>query len=130
MAKHLPDLNVKQIQKATYSLLQQDRIRKQGKVPRIGNIGRPTFLYVCREDYEPISEEQKTEKVTPKRKLKINKRPDHREYLRSPSGTEKFLGTIKFRDRKVRLIQELIPKHSDTAKDLLIGMLSDYGGKI
>ena len=120
--RKLPHLNADQIQKATWRLLQQDKTEKTGVSERMGSGGRPTFLYQCREN--PNS-------PAPKKRPGAKKgRQNYRESLRAPRAGASGLYSVNNRDRKIRLLKEIIPTYSDSFKDLLIGILSDYGGKI
>lgn len=124
-------LTAPQVQKALYRLLDQDRIRKTGEQrPRQGSDGRPMYLYEAREDWEP-GQDSSRERRRPKRGRK-----DYRASLAASSPgslpdddrpAQPFAGLIKFRDRKVRLLQQYLARSSDTERDLLLGMLADYG---
>lgn len=116
----LPDLEAKQVQKAIYQLLTQDRIFKTGKQQRHGSNGRPLFEYQANEDWEPATKAKKVKREKTGRKT-------YSEELRTNGGG--ITSIIRFRDRKVRLLGALASKASGTNKDLLIGILADFGHK-
>lgn len=117
--QELPHLENEQVQKAIYNMLQQDRIFKADQVERIGSNGRPMFLYEVRENWEP----QKTTGMK-------SGRTNYAEKLRSGHAHVGLADiAIKFRDKKIRLLQSLIKYTGDMERDLLIGILNDYGYK-
>lgn len=122
VAAMLPDLEPKQVQKAIYQLLTQDRIFKTGQEERKGSVGRARFIYVANEDWEPANAKAKVIKKA----AKIG-RKSHSEELQTNGGG--FSGVIRFRDRKVRLLLGVTDRVSGAQKDLIIGMLADYGHK-
>lgn len=119
ISEMLPELEPKQIQKAIYQLLTQDRIFKTGKQDREGSTGRPMFVYIANENWEPA---QKT-----KAPVKKTGRKTHSESLRTDGP--KIIPVIRFRDRKIRLLIGLMDKVHGNDKDLLIGILADLGHK-
>lgn len=116
----LPDLKPKQIQKAIYQLLTQDRIFKTGQQERTGSKGRARFTYEARDDWEPKAKETKSTETKAGRK-------NHSESMRTDGGNA--LGIVRFRDRKIRLLCRLADRASGSDKDLIIGILSDLGHK-
>ena len=118
--KNLPDLKPEQVQKAIYRLLTQDRIEKIGVNEREGKTGRPLFVYKVRDEWEPAN------------KTKEKKgRKTYKEELRSSrkSESDSMPTVINYRDRKIRLLQKLLNIVSGTEKDLIYGILADYGYK-
>ncbi|HKI74987.1 MAG TPA: hypothetical protein VJ998_10100 [Pseudomonadales bacterium] len=118
--KALPHLKPQQIQKAIYQLLSQDRILKDGQSQRTGKKGRPMFFYVANEDWEPAN------RRSDKQSAAKSGRKNHHEALRSDGGTT-MLPIARFRDRKIRLLTRLVQSVQGTDRDLLIGILADYG---
>ena len=118
--KNLPHLQSEQVQKAIYRLLDQDRIEKVGKVKRDGKNGRPLFVYQARDDWEPSLKKKNTVKKG---------RKNYEESLRSNASVNAMPTFVAFRDRKIRLLQKLVKRSGGTDKDLLIGILADYGAK-
>jgi len=118
VSKMLPDLEPKQIQKAIYQLLTQDRIFKTGKEKRTGSVGRARFIYVANENWEPAKKKNSTQKAG---------RKSHTESLRTDG--DGAMQIIRFRDRKIRLLIDLIDKVGGSQRDLLIGILADFGHK-
>lgn len=118
LAKYLPKLEAAQIRKAIYRLLDQDRIQKVGKAERSGSNGRPQFFCEVRDKDEWMPTRAK--KTGPKKG-----RQNYRESPKAPSaGTP---AVVRFRDRKIRLLQRLMDHTSGAERDLLIGILADYG---
>lgn len=113
---HTKGLTAQQIQKALYRLLDQDRIFKVGQADRQGKEGRPLFLYDVRDEWEP-----KQSKRTGKKKGRQN----YQQSLRH-SNPSVFV-VVKYRDRKIRLLQGLLDRVGGTDRDLIYGILADYG---
>lgn len=113
----LPQFEAKQIQKAIYQLMSQDRIFRIGKSQRLGSHGRPLFIYGANPDWEPANKEPDT-------RDKVG-RKTYPESLQTDGG--RSMQIIRFRDRKIRLLTRLLDKVSGSDKDLLIGILNDFG---
>lgn len=118
--KALPDLERVSIQQALYNLCAQDRILKR-TTKAIGETGRPQFCYKVNPDWESSK--------TDLRKGPIPKtgRKNFKEAMQT--NTRRALGSVPFRDRKIKLLLKLMPHALDTDRDLLIGLLADLGYK-
>ena len=117
VAKMLPELKSSQIQKAIYQLLTQDRIFKVRQLKRQGSKGRALFVYEANEEWEPTRD--------------LKQKRDYQKSYSSEIRTNGigFTGVIRFRDRKIRMLLRIMDKVGGANKDLLIGILSDYGHK-
>lgn len=119
--KHLLHLDAKQVQKALYELCMDDEIRKIGVVEREHCNGKPWNIYKCREENQPIDESKK--KIYKKSGRKNKKQ----ELQTSISfNAEKNIIMVKYRDRKIKLLEKMLPNISPQYKDLFIGIINDY----
>lgn len=113
-----PDLSPQQIQRAAYNLRESDDIIRVGQAPRHDGSGRPMLVL----EVNPATPDGSK---TPEK----SGRKSWRETLRSSQGGFNQPGMLRFRDRKIRLLQGLARVSGGTDKDLLIGMIKDYGGE-
>lgn len=118
---HLPDLTAKQVQKALYNLCTDDEIRKIGEQPRGQANGKPWNVYQCRDENTPID-------ISKKKYYKKSGRKDIKQELQSSAkwDMDKNRMIVKYRERKLHLLNRLMTHVSGTDTDLLIGIIKDY----
>ena len=117
----LPHLTQKKISSAVRNLIDQDRMFKDGETAT-GNKFKPTvFKYSVRDDWEPPAKPKRTDSSN-----SLN----HNKALQRSHDTNNFSTVlVRFREQKTSLIRRLVSNHNGTERDLLIGILADYGHK-
>ena len=116
--KELPDLSIAQVQKTCQRLSSEDdEIKIVATRPRPHGDGRPWNVYVVRGEAEP-REKKVYEKTGRKSRDQLLQRPLHYD----PS---KGRVVIRYRDRKIALLQQFLPVLNGADKDLLIGIIND-----
>lgn len=115
------DLTIEQVRRAIYTLLEDDEIEKLEQMQRKGSHGRPAFVYAVRDTEK--------ENRKPKKAAAKKGRKSYGESLRStPKGKiNTAMSLILHRDRKIRLIKKLMKYVDGPEKDLIIGILADFG---
>lgn len=111
----LSELTRDSIMKAVNNLAAQDRIIKGYKTQKTDS-NRPQYQWRVNEDWEPAAE---------KRRGLVKGRKNHTEALQT--NTTKSLGTVRYRDRKIKMLLGLMDHVNGTSRDLMIGLLADLG---
>lgn len=121
----LPEFSKDDIQKAIYNLLQQDRIFK-GDEKVIGKSGRPQFNYLVNNEWGSAKQESMPGKRLHAKGRKAFTGKDGE--LATNSTKALVRGVIKFRDRKIKLLCQIVDGMTSCPnRDLLIGLLAHLG---
>ena len=117
--KQLPHLDLVQVRKACQRLYSEDDELKVVGKEKIDGIGQLLSIYAVRGDDEP-----KEKKIYKKGSRTT---PSNSEHLHRPMRFDKNKGRfiIRYRDRKINLLESLIGHTEGVMKDLLTGIIND-----
>ena len=121
LAELLPDLESKQINRAIDNLLRNGRIERNGTTEILVNrwnskINKEVSLYIARPNWEPAQNypHGKASKSPPKRRS-------------PPPLLPQTIPVANLRARKVECLRRLLDRCIGDDRDLVIGILADYG---
>lgn len=116
LEKYLPHLKPAQIQKTSLNLYHEDdELKVIGTVPRPSGTGTQLNVYQCRDAAEPRHKKHYKKTGSKKSKLHIGAKLD----------LARGRMMIRFRDKKIALLERLAPTLTGTDKDLMIGIIND-----
>jgi len=121
VSRHLPNLTPQQIQKALYNLCNDDEIRKIGEQSRDQENGKPWNLYRVRDEGVAID-------LSKKKFYKKSGRKNYSQEMMRPTvwDSSKNRIVVRYRDRKLKLLNRFLTSVNGTDEDLLIGIINDY----
>ena len=113
---HLPDLTQPQVSKAINNLVFQARVFKAGETEEAGKNGKPAHIFDVNDDWEPNGKKPEKKRGRPR--------------LTEVGRTELVRIYIPWKPKKIDLLKRILKQTGyDQDRDLLIGILSDYGEK-
>lgn len=116
VAKALPEYSQPQISKAVRNMIDQDRMFKTWAVPGPNNPSKDVYTYAARDEWEPPKDSRPPDKKAYGKQLRV-----------SASNNSTVIPVARWREQKIKLLKELLPQLSGNKRDLMYGILADYG---